>query len=81
MRWAVTTRLAKSSKGPSWQPAGGVDITLVGQEDDAEALRNEGALRRPGSHRVAAEVIVEGEAPALAIRHKRHSSIVVGTSW
>ena len=45
----------------------------------ADALRVEGAPPDLITCVHAAEVIREGEAPALAIRHKRNSSIVVGT--
>jgi len=59
---------------------GEVDIILVGREDVVtEGLRKEGAPE--GLVRVvhAPEAIIEGEPPAVAIRQKRESSIVVGT--
>ena len=57
---------------------GGVDITLVGREDAiAEALRNERESTSLVHCVYAPDVIREGEAPALAVRHKRQSSIVV----
>ncbi len=57
-----------------------VAVTLVGQQDVvSEALRAEGAP--PDLIRCvhAPDVIHEGEPPALAIRNKRQSSIVIGT--
>jgi len=59
--------------------AGAVEVVLVGQEDVvAEEMRVQGIP--PDLVRVvhAAEVIREGEAPAIAMRQKRQSSIVVG---
>ncbi|MCK9356407.1 MAG: phosphate acyltransferase PlsX [Dehalococcoidia bacterium] len=59
---------------------GDVAVTLVGQQDAmAAALRNEGAPPDLLECVHAPDVIREGEAPALAIRHKKLSSIVVGT--
>lgn len=57
---------------------GGVDITLVGQEDAIEeALRNERESTALVHCVHAPDVIREGEAPALAVRRRRESSIVV----
>jgi len=59
---------------------GHVDVTLVGQQDVvARCLSEQGAS--PDLVRIvhADEVVVEGEPPAVAIRQKRKSSIVVGT--
>lgn len=59
--------------------AGEVDVVLVGREDVvAEELRKQGVPADLMRCVHAAEAIVEGEAPATAIRQKRQSSIVVG---
>ena len=59
---------------------GEADIILVGQEDVVTAgLQKEGAPEGLVRLVHAPEVIKEGEAPAVAIRQKRQSSIVVGT--
>ncbi|MBN1855458.1 MAG: phosphate acyltransferase PlsX [Dehalococcoidia bacterium] len=59
---------------------GQVDIILVGQEAAiAEGLRADGTAEGLVRCVYASEVIVEGESPALAIRKKKDSSIVVGT--
>ncbi len=59
---------------------GATDIILVGQQDVVlKHLAAEGASQDLVKIVHADEVIREGEAPALAIRQKRHSSIVVGT--
>ncbi len=59
--------------------AGEVEVVLVGQEDVvAEELRAQGVQTDLMRCVHAPEVIREGESPAVAIRQKRHSSIVVG---
>ncbi len=59
--------------------AGEVEVVLVGQEDAvAEELRVQGVSAELMRCVHAPEVIKEGEAPAVAIRQKRNSSIVVG---
>ena len=59
--------------------AGEVDVVLVGQEDVvAGELRAQGVPPELMRCVPAADVIREGEAPAVAIRQKRQSSIVVG---
>lgn len=59
--------------------AGEVEVVLVGQEDAvAEELRVQGVPAELMRCVHAPEVIKEGEAPAVAIRQKRNSSIVVG---
>jgi phosphate acyltransferase len=60
--------------------AGEVDVVLVGQEDViAGELRSQGIPAELMRCVHAAEVIIEGEPPAIAIRQKRQSSVVVGT--
>jgi glycerol-3-phosphate acyltransferase PlsX len=59
---------------------GEVDIILVGQDDVVTAgLQSEGAPEGLVRLVHAPEVIKEGEPPAVAIRQKRQSSIVIGT--
>ena len=58
---------------------GNVDIILVGQEDAiTEGLRADASAEKLVRRVHASEVIIEGESPAVAIRKKKDSSIVVG---